>query len=99
MLHAHELHSICNSSRLFPIQTIVWTAGLDSAEPARPCADIPEDHKRRRSGMPALPHIRASRFFAHRVKPMAIDDILQLRVLCPTRNLGLEPLRTSQSWT
>ena len=47
---------------------------------AGPCADVPEDHERRRAVMPALADVGTAGFFAHRAQVKLAHEALKVGV-------------------
>ncbi len=50
-------------------------ASLDRAEPARPGADVTQDHERRRPPGPAFGSIGATRALADGLQPQLLDEV------------------------
>ena len=67
-------------------------AGGDVAEPARPRADVAEDHDRQRAAVPALADVRAARALAHGVQLELLDHRAQLEERRLGRQRGPDPL-------
>src|SRR6266699_4852488 len=62
-------------------------------EAARAGADVAQDHERRRPPAPAVEDVRALRFFANRVQPLALDELLELLVVLALDDARADPRR------
>src|SRR6266571_3756489 len=65
--------------------------GGDLAEVAPPGAHLAADQERRLAVLPALEDVRAARLLADRVQAVAAHQLLQLGVLRPGAQPGLDP--------
>ena len=69
-------------------------AFLHRAKAAPPCADVPQDHERRRAAAPALTDVGARGALANRVQSQVADQTFQLAVVFTRRGRGADPFRT-----
>src|SRR2546423_1359373 len=68
------------------------------AEAASACADVPQNHERRGTVLPALAHVRAARAFADGVQIERAHDALQILVALATEKFDAQPIRAGR-WT
>lgn len=72
-------------------------AGFHCAESAAASTHIAQDHKRRRSMVPALAHVGTTCFFADGMKILGAHQILQTRIVLPSRDRNLQPFRPGKA--
>ena len=76
--------------RLFRVQPR-GAAGLHSAEPAGASADVPQDHKGRRTALPAIPDVGAPGALADGMQAQFAHKALEVPVVGPHGRADLEP--------
>ena len=94
VVEAHGAHRLRDAAGLVVVEP-GGPAGLDGAEPARPGADVAQDHDRRGALVPALAHVGADRLLADRVEVQAAQQPLEVVVVVTRGHPGLDPVRVT----
>ena len=62
-------------------------------------ADMAENQKRGRTGIPTFPSIRTTSFLTNRVEPKSLDGLLNVEIIGTGLRIDFEPEREARSVT
>src|SRR5688572_15388469 len=92
MLHFHKKDSFSDTLGFVPVNRFRPT-GSNRTKTATAGTNVSEDHESRRTGAPAFAHIRAVAAFANRMEFVCINQVTDVFITLPDRQLHSEPVR------
>ena len=90
MANLHDLDRSSHFFRFFPVHRF-RSSGFNPAKAAGAGTDVSKDHKGGCSAAPTIADVRASCFFAHRVKVGGAEFAPQIHIVLAARGGDLEP--------